>query len=239
MTELRCDANEGLELITRSFWIDRDSTVAKAVRDGPRRPGGPAHLHHGKGRGGRRQGRLGRRRGQGRSTPSPTRGLRPASRNELSATLVDKATGEPVADASASWRPRPSSPPRLDGKPGRRDLLRREPARRPRPGRVQAPQGRRRGGVARGPLRRGLDRPRCRRGGHPGGRRRRRSPGHRGRQGKGRRHGGLQGPRPRRDSTSPHVMDKGTGEPFLDKDGNEVTARTPFEPEAPLPAPSR
>lgn len=28
-------------------------------------------------------------------------------------------------------------------------------------------------------------------------------------------------------------MDKGTGEPFLDKDGNEVTARTPFEPEAP------
>ena len=29
------------------------------------------------------------------------------------------------------------------------------------------------------------------------------------------------------------LMDKGTGEPFLDKDGNEVTARTPFEPEAP------
>ena len=42
MTELRCDANEGLELITRSFWIDRDSTVAKAVwmglddQEGPR-----------------------------------------------------------------------------------------------------------------------------------------------------------------------------------------------------------
>ena len=29
------------------------------------------------------------------------------------------------------------------------------------------------------------------------------------------------------------LMDKSTGEPFLDKDGNEVTARTPFEPEAP------
>ena len=29
------------------------------------------------------------------------------------------------------------------------------------------------------------------------------------------------------------LMDKGTGEPFLDKDGNKVTARTPFEPEAP------
>ena len=29
------------------------------------------------------------------------------------------------------------------------------------------------------------------------------------------------------------LMDKGTGEPFLDKDGSEVTARTPFEPEAP------
>ena len=29
------------------------------------------------------------------------------------------------------------------------------------------------------------------------------------------------------------LMDKGTEEPFLDKDGNEVTARTPFEPEAP------
>ena len=29
------------------------------------------------------------------------------------------------------------------------------------------------------------------------------------------------------------LMDKGTGEPFLDKDGNGVTARTPFEPEAP------
>ena len=29
------------------------------------------------------------------------------------------------------------------------------------------------------------------------------------------------------------LMDKGTGEPFLDKDGNEATARTPFEPEAP------
>ena len=42
MTELRCDANEGLELITRSFWVDRDSTVAKAVwmglddQEGPR-----------------------------------------------------------------------------------------------------------------------------------------------------------------------------------------------------------
>ena len=31
MTELRCEANKGLKLITRSFWIERDSTVAKAV----------------------------------------------------------------------------------------------------------------------------------------------------------------------------------------------------------------
>ncbi len=31
MTEMRCEANEGLELITRSFWIERDSTVTKAV----------------------------------------------------------------------------------------------------------------------------------------------------------------------------------------------------------------
>lgn len=42
MTELRCDANEGLELVTRSFWIERDSTVANAVwmglgdQEGPR-----------------------------------------------------------------------------------------------------------------------------------------------------------------------------------------------------------
>lgn len=42
MTELRCEANEGLELITRSFWIERDSTAAKAVwmglddQEGPR-----------------------------------------------------------------------------------------------------------------------------------------------------------------------------------------------------------
>ena len=31
MTELRCEANEGLELITRSFWVERDSGVAEAV----------------------------------------------------------------------------------------------------------------------------------------------------------------------------------------------------------------
>ena len=64
------------ELLDRSRLDGREGRV-----DGPRRPGGPAHLHHGKGRGGRRQGRLGRRRGQGRRRrrlrgPEGRRGVR-------------------------------------------------------------------------------------------------------------------------------------------------------------------
>ena len=42
LKELRCEANEGLELVTKKFWVERDSTAAEAVwmpiddKDGPK-----------------------------------------------------------------------------------------------------------------------------------------------------------------------------------------------------------
>ncbi|MFR7670345.1 MAG: hypothetical protein ACLU0O_06310 [Collinsella sp.] len=62
MTELRCEASEA-SAHHESFGSSATRRWPSRV-DGPRRPGGPAHLHHRKGRRGRRQGRLGRRRGQ-------------------------------------------------------------------------------------------------------------------------------------------------------------------------------
>lgn len=113
MTELRCDANEGLELITRSFWIDRDSTVAKAVWMGLDDQEGP----------------------------------------RISTTAKDGADGDQVIEAGKA---------KVVDTVAYKGLV---------PGETYIAVG--------------------------------------------------------------ALMDKGTGEPFLDKDGNEVTARTPFEPEAP------
>lgn len=113
MTELRCEANEGLELITRSFWIERDSTVAKAVWMGLDDQEGP----------------------------------------RISTTAKDAADGDQVIEAGKA---------KVVDTVAYKGLV---------PGETY---------IALGTL-----------------------------------------------------MDKGTGEPFLDKDGNEVTARTPFEPEAP------
>ena len=82
--------------------------------DGPRRPGGPAHFHHGKGRGGRRQGRLGRRRGQGRRRgrlrgPEGRRGIRalgnPRRQGDRRARGRRLGHGEPSTSESAPMRP--------------------------------------------------------------------------------------------------------------------------------------
>ena len=96
MTELRCEANEGLELITRSFWIERDSTVAKAVWMGLYDQEGP------------RISTIAKDGDKDVSADAEAKvvdavayeGLKAGEAYELSATLVDKATGEPVADAS-------------------------------------------------------------------------------------------------------------------------------------------
>ena len=113
MTELRCEANEGLELITRSFWVERDSTVAKAVWMGLDDQEGP----------------------------------------RISTTAKDGADGDQVIEAGKA---------KVVDTVAYKGLV---------PGETYIAVG--------------------------------------------------------------TLMDKGTGEPFLDKDGNEVTARTPFEPEAP------
>ena len=99
MTELRCDANEGLELITRSFWVDRDSTVAKAVWMGLDDQEGPRISTTAK------DGADGDKDVSADAEAKVVdtvayEGLKAGEEYELSATLVDKATGEPVADAS-------------------------------------------------------------------------------------------------------------------------------------------
>ena len=99
MTELRCEANEGLELITRSFWIDRDSTVAKAVWMGLDDQEGPRISTTAK------DGADGDKDVSADAEAKVVdavayEGLKAGEEYELSATLVDKATGEPVADAS-------------------------------------------------------------------------------------------------------------------------------------------
>ena len=99
MTELRCDANEGLELITRSFWVDRDSTVAKAVWMGLDDQEGPRISTTAK------DGADGDKDVSADAEAKVVdavayEGLKAGEEYELSATLVDKATGEPVADVS-------------------------------------------------------------------------------------------------------------------------------------------
>ena len=99
MTELRCDANEGLELITRSFWIDRDSTVAKAVWMGLDDQEGPRISTTAK------DGADGDKDVSADAEAKVVdavayEGLKAGEEYELSATLVDKATGEPVTDVS-------------------------------------------------------------------------------------------------------------------------------------------
>ena len=99
MTELRCEANEGLELITRSFWIERDSTVAKAVWMGLDDQEGPRISTTAK------DGADGDKDVSADAEAKVVdavayEGLKAGEEYELSATLVDKATGEPVADAS-------------------------------------------------------------------------------------------------------------------------------------------
>lgn len=99
MTELRCEANEGLELITRSFWIERDSTVAKAVWMGLDDQEGPRISTTAK------DGADGDKDVSADAEAKVVdavayEGLKAGEAYELSATLVDKATGEPVADAS-------------------------------------------------------------------------------------------------------------------------------------------
>ena len=131
MTELRWRCQRGPrahheELLGRSRLDGREGRV-----DGPRRPGGPAHLHHGKGRGGRRQGRLGRRRGQGRRHrrlrgPEGRRGVRALGHPRRQGDR--RARGRRLGRArGGQGRVRPRA---LDRQPGRRDRLRREPARR-------------------------------------------------------------------------------------------------------------
>ena len=99
MTELRCEVNEGLELITRGFWIERNSTVAKAVWMGLDDQEGP------------RISTTARDGADGDKDVSADaeakvvdevayEGLKAGEPYELSAALVDKATGESVADAS-------------------------------------------------------------------------------------------------------------------------------------------
>ena len=99
MTELRCEANEGLELITRSFWIERDSTVAKAVWMGLDDQEGPRISTTAK------DGADGDKDVSADAEAKVVdavayEGLKAGEEYELSATLVDKATGEPVTDVS-------------------------------------------------------------------------------------------------------------------------------------------
>lgn len=99
MTELRCEANEGLELVTRSFWIERDSTVAKAVWMGLDDQEGPRISTTAK------DGADGDKDVSADAEAKVVdavayEGLKAGEAYELSAALVDKATDEPVADAS-------------------------------------------------------------------------------------------------------------------------------------------
>lgn len=112
MTELRCEANEGLELITRSFWIERDSTVTKAVWMGLDDQEGPRISTTAK------DGADGDKDVSADAEAKVVdavayEGLKADEEYELSATLVDQGDRRAVADASGMpWRPRQSSRPR-------------------------------------------------------------------------------------------------------------------------------
>ena len=236
MTELRCDANEGLELITRSFWIDRDSTVAKAVwmslddQEGPRISTTAKDGADGD---------------KDVSADAEAKvvdavayeGLKAGEEYELSATLVDKATGEPVADASgmpvgakAEFAPALSTGSQdveisFDASLlGGRDLVVFESLRKDGAEVASHADLSDEGQTVHVAVEVGTQAADAADGDQV-----------------------IEAGKAKVVDTVAYkglvpgetyiavgtLMDKGTGEPFLDKAGNEVTARTPFEPEAP------
>ena len=236
MTELRCDANEGLELITRSFWIDRDSTVAKAVWMGLDDQEGPRISTTAK------DGADGDKDVSADAEAKVVdavayEGLKAGEEYELSATLVDKATGEPVADASgmpvgakAEFAPALSTGSRdveisFDASLlGGRDLVVFESLRKDGAEVASHADLSDEGQTVHVAVEVGTQAADAADGDQV-----------------------IEAGKAKVVDTVAYkglvpgetyiavgtLMDKGTGEPFLDKDGNEVTARTPFEPEAP------
>ena len=236
MTELRCEANEGLELITRSFWIDRDSTVAKAVWMGLDDREGPRISTTAK------DGADGDKDVSADAEAKVVdavayEGLKAGEEYELSATLVDKATGEPVADASgmpveakAEFAPALSTGSRdveisFDASLlGGRDLVVFESLRKDGAEVASHADLSDEGQTVHVAVEVGTQAADAADGDQV-----------------------IEAGKAKVVDTVAYkglvpgetyiavgtLMDKGTGEPFLDKDGNEVTARTPFEPEAP------
>ena len=236
MTELRCDANEGLELITRSFWVDRDSTVAKAVWMGLDDQEGPRISTTAK------DGADGDKDVSADAEAKVVdtvayEGLKAGEEYELSATLVDKATGEPVADASgvpveakAEFAPALSTGSQdveiaFDASLlGGRDLVAFESLRKDEAEVASHADLSDEGQTVHVAVEVGTQAADAADGDQV-----------------------IEAGKAKVIDTVAYkglvpgetyiavgtLMDKGTGEPFLDKDGNEVTARTPFEPEAP------
>ena len=236
MTELRCDANEGLELITRSFWVDRDSTVAKAVWMGLDDQEGPRISTTAK------DGADGDKDVSADAEAKVVdtvayEGLKAGEEYELSATLVDKATGEPVADdsgvpveAQAEFAPALSSGSQdveiaFDASLlGGRDLVAFESLRKDEAEVASHADLSDEGQTVHVAVEVGTQAADAADGDQV-----------------------IEAGKAKVIDTVAYkglvpgetyiavgtLMDKGTGEPFLDKDGNEVTARTPFEPEAP------
>ena len=236
MTELRCEANEGLELITRSFWIERDSTVAKAVWMGLDDQEGPRISTTAK------DGADGDKDVSADAEAKVVdavayEGLKAGEAYELSATLVDKATGEPVADASgkpveakAEFEPALSTGSQdveisFDASLlGGRDLVVFESLRKDGAEVASHADLSDEGQTVHVAVELGTQAADAADGDQV-----------------------IEAGKAKVVDTVAYkglvpgetyiavgtLMDKGTGKPFLDKDGNEVTARTPFEPEAP------
>ena len=236
MTELRCDANEGLELITRSFWIDRDSTVAKAVWMGLDDQEGPRISTTAK------DGADGDKDVSADAEAKVVdavayEGLKAGEEYELSATLVDKATGEPVTDVSgmpveakAEFAPALSTGNQdveisFDASLlGGRDLVVFESLRKDGAEVASHADLSDEGQTVHVAVEVSTQAADAADGDQV-----------------------IEAGKAKVVDTVAYkglvpgetyiavgtLMDKGTGEPFLDKDGNEVTARTPFEPEAP------
>ena len=229
-------SHEGLELITRSFWIERDSTAAKAVwmslddQEGPRIS---------------TTAKDGADDDKDVSADAEAKvvdavayeGLKAGETYELSATLVDKATGEPVADASgkpvgakAEFAPALSTGSQdveisFDASLlGGRDLVVFESLRKDGAEVASHADLSDEGQTVHVAVEVGTQAADAADGDQV-----------------------IEAGKAKVVDTVAYkglvpgetyiavgtLMDKGTGEPFLDKDGNEVTARTPFEPEAP------
>lgn len=236
MTELRCEANEGLELITRSFWIERDSTVTKAVWMGLDDQEGPRISTTAK------DGADGDKDVSADAEAKVVdavayEGLKADEEYELSATLVDKATDEPVADASgmpveakAEFAPALSTGSQeveisFDASLlGGRDLVVFESLRKDGAEVASHADLSDEGQTVHVAVEVGTQAADAADGDQV-----------------------IEAGKAKVVDTVAYkglvpgetyiavgtLMDKGTGDPFLDKDGNEVTARTPFEPEAP------